>query len=87
MQLLGQEVRAYLDERFAGLSGQVDAGQFEEQINAVVDWKGAVDRLVQVMAAPKELVMDREGKPVGVKPVLPDFTQRIDQLKCSHKEE
>ena len=69
MFAIGQEVRMYFDEQIAILLAQIDArmaGQ-SEILNSIKELQSA---LTTVMLAPRMLIQDTNGKPIGVKTLL-----------------
>lgn len=70
MQALGEEVRSYIDERFAAERGISDAG-LRATIAAIVKgelagYRSDMEALVKSLSAPKRIVLDDQGRPVGV---------------------
>jgi hypothetical protein len=69
MKALGAEVKAYVGEEIAILLAQIDArmaGQ-SEILNSIKELQSA---LTTVMLAPRMLIQDTNGKPIGVKTLL-----------------
>ena len=69
MHALGVEVGAYIAEQNAILLAQIDArmaGQ-SEILNSIRELQSA---LTTVMLAPRMLVQDENGKPIGVRTLL-----------------
>jgi hypothetical protein len=69
MQALGQEVRAYLDERLDVLDTKLD--QQAEILVAIKELQSAMTTAITAMTtaftAPRMLVNDENGRPIGVR--------------------
>ena len=85
MFAIGQEVRIYFDEQIAILLAQIDArmaGQ-SEILNSIKELQSA---LTSVMLAPRMLILDENGTPIGVKTLLVMIELRAGRSRaCAEK--
>jgi hypothetical protein len=77
-EILAEEVKAFVDRRFAAAASS-DAAKIDALLDAtkamsslVVSLTAAVAQTANVLAAPKTIITDENGKPIGVKPELPN---------------
>jgi membrane-bound lytic murein transglycosylase B len=69
MQALGQEVRMYFYEQMAILLARIDS-RMDAQQEILVAIRNLEAAMTTAMTAPKMLIQDTNGKPIGVRTLL-----------------